>query len=133
MFPDAISSLNYDFWEVDAGLGYNFDAFYSEVSLKYSPEHFANSGNLRYVKLEGHLPVHEKLKLKSHIAHRHIQDNVAFSNIPDSFDWEVGVEFKPVSNVDLIFKYVDSSLSKKECLNTDLCSERVIAGISYHF
>ncbi len=98
-FPDADSSLDYNFWELDLGLGYNFGPLYSELSLKRSPNHFASSGELRYVKLEGHVPIQDQLKIKSHIAHRYIEDNEVFYNIPDSFDWEIGLEYKPVEDV----------------------------------
>jgi len=134
VYPDADSSLEYNFWELDLGLGYNFDSFYSELSLRRSPNHFASSGEMRYVKLETSVPIiQNQLKLKTHIAHRYIEDNQAFFNIPDSFDWEIGFEHQPIENLDLIIKYVDSSLTRKECLNSDLCRERLIAGISYHF
>jgi uncharacterized protein (TIGR02001 family) len=132
-FPNADSSFEYDFWELDLALGYNFGPVYTELNLKRSPDHYADSGEMRYVTFRVHVPVTEQLKLKNHIAHRHIEDNVAFFNIPDSYDWETGFEYMPVSYLGIVGKYVDSSLSRSECLGTDNCEERIILGINYYF
>lgn len=132
-FPSADSTLNYNFWELDLGLGYELGPIYSELSLKHSPNHFGASGELRYVKLYTTAPLSEKINFHGHIAHRHIENNAGFGNIPDSFDWEAGIEYKPVKNVGLLAKYVDSSLSESECFNSTACRGRIVAGINYYF
>ena len=128
-FPNAQSRLNYDFWEADLALGYDFGPLYSEVYLRTSPNHYANSGHSRYVRLAGTVPLNEnKIRLKSHISHRYIEDNQTFFNIPDAFDWEIGFEYTVVENTDFIVRYVDSNLSNSDCLNSDFCSERFVVG-----
>ena len=133
-FPNAQSRLKYDFWEADLALGYDFGPLYSEVYLRTSPEHYGNSGHSRYVRLAGTIPLNEnKIRLKSHISHRYIEDNQTFFNIPDAFDWEIGFEYTVVENTDFIVRYVDSTLSNRDCLNSDFCSERFVFGVSYTF
>ncbi len=131
-FPSSDPSLNYDFIEADLGLGYDFGWIYSEVSLNASPNHFLSSGPSRYAKLQARIPL-DRWTLKGYIAHRHIHNNVAFSNIPDAFDWELGFEYRLIENTDLIVRYVDSSFTNRECFNTHYCSERLIVGVSYTF
>ena len=133
-YPNSDSSLNYNFLEWDFGLGYQFAKLYSEISLRYSPNHFAASGKANYFKWQTKVPISSTLNAKGHIAHRQVEDNQAFFNIPDSYDWEIGLEYRPIENVELISKYVNSDFKNAtECPGDDLCSGRVIAGIRYHF
>ena len=132
-FPNAQSRLKYDFWELDVALGYDFGPLYSELYLRTSPDHYASSGHSRYVRLAARVPIHEKLRIKSHIAHRYIEDNQTFFGIPDAFDWELGFEYTVIDNTDVMVRYVDSSFSQQDCLNSDFCSGRVVFGASYSF
>ncbi len=132
-YPNSDDSLDYNFFEADFAIGYNFGPFYSEASLRYSPNHFANSGREYYPKIEVRIPIEDNLRIKSHIAHRSVENNTAFFYIPNSFDWEFGLEYSPIKNVDLIAKYVDSDFKKSDCFNRSFCDERLITGLRYSF
>ena len=133
-YPNSDENLNYNFLEFDAGIGYNFGPVYTEASFRFSPNHFGDSGKEIYSKLVTHIPIREDLKMKNHLAYRSVEKNEVFFNIPDSFDWELGLEYQtPIDGTALLLKYVDSTFGRNECFNTDYCNERLIFGITHTF
>ncbi|MCA9406996.1 MAG: TorF family putative porin [Candidatus Omnitrophica bacterium] len=130
-YPNADSTLNYNFLEYDLAVGYNFNPVKAEASVKISPNYFAGSGFETYSKLELKLPINQ-FEIQGHFARREIEDNNAFFGFPDNNDWSIGVSYKPYDKTTLHLKYVDSSFDeKRECI--DLCSGRLIAGIGFDF
>ena len=133
LYPGAAPSKNYNFVELDVALGYDFDWIYSELTTRISPNYFGGSGFSTYTKLEARMPIVEKVTMQSHLAYRSIEDNETFYGIPDSFDWEVGFEYKPIENIGLVGKYVDSDIPVSGCFGKNYCDERLIAGINWYF
>lgn len=131
MYPNADKELGYNFLEFDLGIGKQFDPFYVEASIKYSPNYFYETGKETYSKLEVKAPVVEKFHLKGHVAYRAIEHQDRFG-VPDNYDWSLGGVFAISPSVALEAKYVDSSLDKNSgCI--DICSARAIAGVTYKF
>lgn len=128
-YPNADKDLNYNFWEYDLAVGYNFGTVKTEASVKISPDYFAGSGFETYSKLEVKVPI-KKFEFQGHFARREIEDNAAFF-APDNNDWALGINYKPLEKTTLQLKYVDSSFSKRECV--DICDGRLIAGLSFDF
>ena len=131
-YPNARDDFNYEFFEFDLALGYDFGPFSSTASLRLSPNYFANSGLTKYYTLETKVPITDKVKAIGHIAYREIEDNAAFYGFPDNADWALGAEYNLTDHVKLIGKYVDSNFDTKT-ICPDTCNERLITGISYTF
>lgn len=130
-YPNADKELGYNFIEFDLGVGKKIDPFYVEASIKYSPNYFFKTGKELYSKLEIEAPVSERFTLKGHLAYRAVEHQERFG-VPDNYDWSLGSVYAIDPSVDLEAKYVDSSLSEaSDCI--DICSERVIIGVTYKF
>jgi uncharacterized protein (TIGR02001 family) len=56
-YPGAGGSLDYDFWEVQTAIGYDFGIASVTASVNYSPENFGDSGDAYYPKLAVNVPV----------------------------------------------------------------------------
>jgi uncharacterized protein (TIGR02001 family) len=129
-YPGADSSLNYDFWEVSLGLGYDFDYFSAGITFNHSPEYFGDSGDAQYYALAVDVPLPQDFTLSGHVGYQEIDDNAAFG-VPDYTDWSLGLGYT-LAGFDLSVSYVDTDLDEpREC--ADGCAERVIFGISRSF
>jgi len=128
-YPGADSSLNYDFWEVSAALGYDFGMFSTSASVNYSPDFFGGSDDASYYAAGIDVPVYD-FTLSGHVGYQDIEDEAAFG-VPDYTDWSLGVSYS-LEGFDLSLQYIDTDLKEPgEC--ADGCAERVIFGISRSF
>jgi len=129
-YPGADSALDYDFFEASLAVGYDFDVLTTSLSLNYSPEFFADSGDALYYAAAVDVPLPYDLSLSAHIGHQNIEDNAAYG-VPNYTDWAVGLGYN-FRGFDLSAQYVDTDLKEpSEC--ADGCSERVIFSISRSF
>lgn len=129
-YPGSDDDLNYDFWELAAAAGYDFEFLQASLSLNYSPDYFASSGDSYYLGLYATAPLPYDLTLSGHVAHQWISDNAAFGT-KDYTDWDLGLGYK-VEGFDLALKYVDTDLKEPtEC--ADGCGARVVFSISKAF
>lgn len=128
-YPGAAGSLDYDFWEALISLGYDFGFASATVSVNYSPEYFADSGDAVYVALGVDVPVGKYVTLNGHVGHQSIDDNAAFGT-PDYVDFGGGVSVEVLKGVSLSVAYTGTDLSNSEC--PDAC-DQVVATISAAF
>ena len=129
-YPGADDSLDYDFTEASAALGYDFEHFSSSVSLNYSPEYFGDSGDAYYYAASVDVPLPKNFGLSGHFGHQDIEDNTAF-DAPDYNDWSAGVNYT-VQKFDFSLRYVDTDLDQPEDCS-DGCDSRAIFSISRSF
>lgn len=130
MYPGADDSLNYDFWELAAAVGYDFDILQASLSLNYSPEYFGDSGDSYYLAAYTTVPLPYNLTLSGHAGHQWIEDNAAFGT-DDYTDWSLGLG-TTVEGFDLSLTYHDTDLSEPdEC--ADGCGARLVFSISKSF
>lgn len=127
-YPGAASSLNYDFWEGQAALSYDFGFAAATASVNYSPEYFGDSGDAMYTKLALDVPVGKYLTLSGHVAKQTIDKNSTFG-FPDYVDWAIGGTVN-VAGFDLNLTYSDTDMSKSEC--DDACG-MVLFSVSRSF
>lgn len=129
-YPNADSSLNYDFWEAAVSLGYDFGPLAASVSYNHSPEYFGESGDAQYYALNVDVPLPSDISLSAHIGHQDIDDEATFG-LPDYTDWSIGFGYS-YAGFDFSLQYVDTDLDEPgEC--ADGCAERVIFGVSRSF
>lgn len=130
-YPGADDSLNYDFWEIAASVGYDFDFMQTTLSLNYSPDYFGSSGDAWYPALNVTVPTPiESLTANAGVAHQWISDNAAFGT-EDYTTWSVGLGYD-IEGFNVGLKYYDTDLSEPtEC--ADGCGQRVVLTISRAF
>ncbi|MCB1682127.1 MAG: hypothetical protein H6858_04525 [Rhodospirillales bacterium] len=129
-YPGADDSLDYDYWEFAASIGYDFDVVALTASFNYSPEFFANSGDAEYYVLAFDAPVFKGLSVTGHLGHQDIDDNAALG-IEDYNDWSLGLGYS-LYGFDASLQYVDTDLDEPdEC--ADGCDARLVFGLSRSF
>lgn len=129
-YPGADDSLNYDFWELSAAIGYDFGHFASSASINYSPDYFGESGDSYYYAAAVDVPLPYDLGLSAHVGYQDIDDEAAFG-VPDYTDWSLGLGYS-YEGFDFAVQYVDTDLDEpSEC--ADGCAERIIFSISKSF
>lgn len=128
-YPGADSSLDYDFVEAKASLGYDFTVMALTAALNYSPDYFAGSGDSFYYSLGADVPLPHDFSLSAHAGYQDIDDEAAFG-VPDYIDWSIGAGYT-WENIDMSLAYVDTDLDRNEC--ADGCSERIIFSLKFSF
>lgn len=132
VYPNARSTLNYDFFEIAAKLSYDFGPAALTVGANYSTDYFGGSGDALYLQANVDVPLPWGLVASGHLGHQSIDRNAVFG-APDYFDWSLGVT-KEVLGITLGLSYVDTDLSKRECFaGTTLCGGRAIASVTKKF
>lgn len=129
VYPGAADALDYDFFEFQAAVGYDFDVASLSVSMNYTPENFGNSGDAQYYKLAGEVPLPHEFTLSAHIGRQNINDNAVFG-LPDYTDWSIGLSYD-IENINISVHYIDTDINKNNC--ADGCDGRIILGISSSF
>lgn len=131
-YPNARSSLNYNFLELAAKAGYDFGPAALTLGLNYSPEFFAKSGDAIYLQANVDVPLPWGVTATAHVGHQWIKKNAVFG-APDYLDWSLGVA-KEVMGLTLGLAYIDTDLSKAECFaGTTLCGARAMATVTKKF
>jgi len=132
VYPSARSSLNYDYVEGQAKLGYDLGPAALTFGLNYSSDFFAGSGEGVYLQANLDVPLPWGLVASGHLGHQWIQRNATFG-APDYLDWSFGLS-KEVIGMVLGLTYVDTDLSKSQCFGgANLCDARFIATVTKKF
>jgi uncharacterized protein (TIGR02001 family) len=128
-YPGADSDLDYDFLEIQAKMLYGSDVASVEVSVNYSPDYFAGSGDSFYFQTTANAPLPHDFSLKGHLGYQVIDDNTAFG-LSDYADWSLGLGYS-LKGFDFLLSYVDTNLDRGDC--PDGCESRAIFGVSHTF
>lgn len=102
-YPGAENSLNYNFWEVYANAGYDFDMFSVNAGANYSPEFFGKAGDALYYYAGVDVPLPYEVGLSAHIGQQDIDEATDYS------DWSVGLS-KNWMEFDWGVTYTDTNL-----------------------
>lgn len=128
-YPNADSSLNYNFFEALAAVRYNAGAVGLGTLVYYSPDYFGGNDEGIYIQGTVDVPVTESFYLTGWVGHQSVGDNSSFG-VPDYYDWSVGAGYS-IAGVNLLLQYVDSNLSNSDCFGgSDLCDARAVFTIS---
>jgi uncharacterized protein (TIGR02001 family) len=128
-YPNADSSLNYNFFEALAAVRYNAGAVGLGTLVYYSPDYFGGNDEGVYVQATVDVPVSDSFYLTGWVGHQSVSDNSNFG-VPDYYDWSVGAGYS-IAGVNLLLQYVDSNLSRSDCFGgSDLCDARAVFTIS---
>jgi uncharacterized protein (TIGR02001 family) len=96
----------------------------------YSPNNFGDSGHSAYVNLAVSAPVSDTgFNFQAALGHQWVQNNANFG-VPDYSDWSVGLSY-PWQGFDIGLKYVDTNLSKIDCV--DGCDARGVFSVTRSF
>lgn len=110
-YPGADSSLNYDFWELQASLGYDFGVAAVTASVNWSPDNFGESGDAWYPRLAVDVPIPGigGLTLSGHVAKQYIDDEAAFGTA-DYVEWGASLTYAIPGLVDVSVTYTDTDI-----------------------
>lgn len=129
-YPGSADSLNYDFFELAVGIGYDFEVAQATASVNYSPNYFGDSGDAWYPSLNVIIPLPHDFSADAHVAYQAIDDNAAFG-VEDYTDWALGLNYT-YEGFNFGLKYIGTDLDEpSEC--ADGCGDRVVFTISRSF
>ncbi len=132
VYPNARSTLNYDYVEVAGKLSYDFGMAALTLGANYTTDYFGGSGDALYLQANVDVPLPWGIVASLHLGHQSIDKNAVFGT-PDYLDWSFGVT-KEVLGINLGLTYVETDLSKRECFSGQtLCGGRVIASLTKKF
>ena len=111
-YSDAAASLNYDFWEIQGAVSYDFGIAKFTASLNYSPDYFGASGDAFYTKvvINAAIPAVKGLSLFGHVADESIDDSAAFGTA-DYFEWNIGATYNVDRLFDVSINYSDTDVT----------------------
>jgi uncharacterized protein (TIGR02001 family) len=121
-YPGAARSLNFDFFEITGGVGYDFDYFAVGASVSFSPDYFGGSDEAVYTKLSIDVPLGKYFTFGGHVGYQMIDDNAAWGT-DDYVDYLVGVSTE-VLGFDLTLAWTDTDLPSSQC--DDLCGQATL-------
>ena len=125
-YPGA-SDRNYDFVEFGLGASRGFPMFEGGVSVSYSPDFFAESGEGWYYGLDLGIPI-SILTLSGSVGRQTIESNDVFGT-PDYYNYGLGLGVG-VAGFDLTGSWVGTDLEEGECFGgSELCESRFIVSI----
>jgi uncharacterized protein (TIGR02001 family) len=111
-YPGAASGLNYDYWEVQAAVGFDFGIAAVTGSINYTADNLGNSGEAVYSKLAVEVPVPgvKGLLLTGHMAEQYIEKDAAFGT-SDYIEWNLGAAYNVAGLFDVSINYSDTDIS----------------------
>ena len=107
-YPGANSDLNYDFWEIQGQLGYDFGPANVTASVNHSHDNFGNSGKATYYKLALGVPL-GKVDLGAYVAKQFIEKEAVFGS-PDYLEWNLSASIN-LAGFDLSVAYTDTDIT----------------------
>lgn len=127
-YPGAAGGRNYDFVEVGLGASRTLGPLDSEVSLRYSPDFFAASGNALYKGITLGIPI-GPVGLSGSLGHQSISDNDAFGT-PDYLHWGAGASIDWVG-LSLGGQVIGTDLDESDCFGgSEYCGTRFVLSVS---
>ncbi|MGB0630108.1 MAG: TorF family putative porin [Alphaproteobacteria bacterium] len=112
-YPGADRNLNYDFFEGQIALSYDFGLAAATASLNYSPDNFGGTGDAFYPKLGIEAPIGKYLTLSAHVAKQYVDDNANFG-LPDYVEYGIGATVN-LAGFDVNLTWSDTDMSETEC------------------
>jgi uncharacterized protein (TIGR02001 family) len=129
-YPEAKSSLNYDYYEIGINITHDFQVAKLTGSFNYTPENFGASGDATYYSLATTIPLPHGFNANGKIGHQTIDNSVNFG-YPSYTDWSAGITYELYDGISLAAQYVDTNLSAEEC--SDGCDAKGVLSLTYSF
>jgi uncharacterized protein (TIGR02001 family) len=137
LYPDAESSLDYDYAEVIGQLGYALsDGLTTSVAYAFSPDYSGSTGMAHYVvagaayALPFDLPV--PVTVDGTLGRQWFESN-SRTWLEDYVDWSLGVTAE-VGPVALGLRYTDTDLSDNDCYGgSNACDARLVLSATFSF
>lgn len=126
-YPGASSKLDYNFFEAQGALSYDFGIASASVGFNYSPDYFGASGGAFYPKLAIDVPVGKYLTIFGSLARQWIEKNHVFGQ-PDYTEWAIGGTVN-LAGFDLTVTYTDTNIAG----DPDGAAEAVLFTVSRSF
>ena len=132
-YPNADSSLDYDFTEVYGGLSYSWtDEFSMGLNVAYTSDYFGGSDDATYVSISGDYDLGNDWSVGASYGHQSVDDNATWGT-PDWDDYKVYVG-KSLGGFDFELAAVGTDLSDRECFGgSDWCDDTVVFTVSKSF
>ena len=139
-YPGSRGSFNYNYWEFVPALSYTpLDWVSLGLSMPYSPDYFAGSGNSYYpngsvvVTIPGIPKNWFTLKANGGVGYQFIDDNDRYGT-PSYLTWTIGLTAN-IKGVDVGVAYYDTNISKNDCFGglQNWCETRFVGTVSYAF
>jgi uncharacterized protein (TIGR02001 family) len=137
LYPGARGSLDYDYGELLARLGYALgEAVQLEAGYAFSPDYSGSTGRSHYVDagIAYTLPVElaTPITLDARLGQQWFESN-SQTGLDDYRDWSLGVTVG-VGPVDLELRYTDTDLSTSDCYGgSNACDARFVVGLIARF
>ena len=113
IYEGVPSYFHYDFFELKAALGKNFDWGTLTGTIYYSPNYFAGTDHTRYKMLSATVPIGQSFSFNASLSHQDIGDNAGLA-LPDYWHWSAGVTFN-LAPYFISANYMDSDLAGSHC------------------
>ena len=132
-YPGADSDFNYDFWEAQGAIGYDFGPAAMTASLNYSPDFFGASGRAWYPKLAVKAPIPgvEGLSLAGYVAEQFVEKKTVYGIDKNYLEWNLSLTYNVAGWFDASVTYWDTNLSPGDA--DDGKAEAVLFTISRSF
>ena len=127
--PIASDDYQYDLFEYEFGLSYEFSLISMSSTIYYTPEYSEGVGNMTNVNYEAQIPLLRDLAAIGHIAYQWIMDETAIDQ-PDYMDWTIGLIY-PTKEFDLSLEYASNDLSIEQCV--DGCDSTITFNVIRNF
>ncbi|MCW8962983.1 MAG: TorF family putative porin [Gammaproteobacteria bacterium] len=132
-YPNADSSLDYDFTEVYGSLSYNWtEALSTTASIAYTSDYFGGSDDATYFSVAADYDLGDDWTVGGSVGHQSVKENTTWGT-PDWNDYKayVGKSFK---GFDFEVALIDTDLSKSECFGgSDWCDSTVTFTVAKSF
>jgi uncharacterized protein (TIGR02001 family) len=134
------AAFGFDYGEIVANLGYDFDIVELKARVRYSPNSFGNSGVSWNKRALVAIPlpflhISDKVSFKSYASVGNVWvDRFQSFGLPsqDYWYWQIGL-VASAFGLDLMVAYTDTSIDPLGCGNTAYCSGRVFTSVSKAF
>ncbi|HEX7006314.1 MAG TPA: TorF family putative porin [Alphaproteobacteria bacterium] len=135
-YPGSESFRNYNFWEVNGGVGYDFGIAAITIGLNYSPDFYAGTGDAFYPAGDVTIPIPLLTDfspyVSAHFGRQFIHDNALFG-ARDYNEWAIGIG-ATVEGLNLALKYQETDLSTSDCFaGRDWCGAHAVFTVSKTF
>ncbi|MEC8882961.1 MAG: TorF family putative porin [Pseudomonadota bacterium] len=128
LYPDATSSLDYNFGELYASLSTEISTVSLSTGINVSNEFYAKSGRAVYGNASISVPVADSLTLSAAIGRQYIERPSVYGVDSNYYDYSAGLEYAFNDTYAAGLSFVDNSFSEDEAGYVD--GWRVVASLS---
>lgn len=104
-------SFNYDFYEWQAKLGYDFGAFALAGQLNYTPSFQTDGKDATYAALSATVPLPLEFTAFGRVGKQWVEQNAAYGT-PDYIEYQIGVQRELVFGIVGAISFNDTNISK---------------------